>query len=202
MPRRWTAGRWRTRPGRPRRDEIARIWSSEGRLEADRSAPAENASPKSPGRPTSRPTRQALAAHGSLAVPLVPYATTARRWPRSAGMLKSELPRDLAERLKIVDEVIEAQAATGPSIDDPNVTQLGRDAFGTLGRARSPTGPRWPRSSSGMPIAGPTGSPGDHRGSSVALGAARACKAPLEDWPRQTEAHLQPLAGALEVPVS
>ena len=46
------------------------------------------------------------------------------------GILKSEMPGALAERLRIVDEVIKIQEGVGILDGDPTVAQLGRDAFG------------------------------------------------------------------------
>ena len=46
------------------------------------------------------------------------------------GLLKSELPRRLADRLKIVDEVIKVRDVARTFDHDPTVIQLGRAAFG------------------------------------------------------------------------
>jgi very-short-patch-repair endonuclease len=47
------------------------------------------------------------------------------------GILKGEAPRGLSERLKLVDAVISTQATSKSLDEDPLLTQMGRDAFGT-----------------------------------------------------------------------
>ena len=74
--------------------------------------------------------RRALAAHGSS------WFRWLHRDYRAAmatirGIMKGELPKAPAERLRIVDAVIETQAAARSLDDDPDVGQLGGDAFGT-----------------------------------------------------------------------
>ncbi len=46
------------------------------------------------------------------------------------GLLRSEVPGSLAERLKIIDEAIKARDDSRVLDQDAAVTQLGRDAFG------------------------------------------------------------------------
>jgi hypothetical protein len=74
-------------------------------------------------------TRRSLATHGRSLF----------RWFRKdyrkslamlRGLLKSELPRTLAERLDLVDEIIAIQDGLKTLDHDPIVAQLGRDAFG------------------------------------------------------------------------
>jgi very-short-patch-repair endonuclease len=74
-------------------------------------------------------TRRVLATHGRSLF----------RWFRKEyresiaslrGILKAEMPGSLAERLKILDEVIGVQDGVRALDQDPTVSQLGRDAFG------------------------------------------------------------------------
>jgi hypothetical protein len=56
------------------------------------------------------------------------------------------LPRSPGERLKIVDAIIEDQTATRSLDDDPEISQVGRDAFGTFWKVRNPIRRDWPPS--------------------------------------------------------
>lgn len=47
------------------------------------------------------------------------------------GILKGEAPRELSERLRLLDAVISTQATSRSLDEDPTLSQTGRDAFGT-----------------------------------------------------------------------
>ncbi len=123
-----------------RRDDIARIVERGQALSASRSAMAETASPLA-WQTDLAAARRDIAAHGHSWF----------RWFRPdyrkamatlRGILKGDAPRSPAERLKIIDTVIETQAETRSLDDDPDIRQLGRDAFGSAWKG---TNSDWPR---------------------------------------------------------
>jgi very-short-patch-repair endonuclease len=112
-----------------RRDEIARIVERGQALSASRSALAETALPLA-WQTDLEAARRGIAAHGAS------WFRWLRRDYRSAmatlrGIMKGEMPKGPVERLRIIDAVIETQAATRSLDDDPDISRLGRDAFGT-----------------------------------------------------------------------
>ncbi len=124
-----------------RRDEIARIVEKGQVLSASQSALAETASPLA-WQTDLEATRRGLAAHGSS------WFRWLHRDYRQAmatlrGIMKGEVPKSPVERLKIVDAVIETQTATR-SLDDPDLGQLGRDAFGTYWKGTKSDWADWP----------------------------------------------------------
>ena len=102
--------------------------------------------------------RRALATHGRSLLPLVPEGLprSARHAPRG---LQVGDARSAAERLKIVDRGDQSGLLVAGLIRTDR-GQLGRDAFGDRGKARSPTGQPWTQSKNGTPIAGRLRRPG------------------------------------------
>ena len=122
------------------RDEIVRIVERGQAFAAGRSTLAEIVSPVA-AQTDLAAARRSLAAHGSS------WFRWLRRDYREAqatlrGILKGQSPKRLGEQLKLVDAVIESQAATRSIDDDPDIGQLGRDAFGTFWKG---TRSDWPR---------------------------------------------------------
>ena len=112
-----------------RQVDIARIVEQGQALAARRSAMDEIVAPVA-WQTDLDATRRSLVVHGSS------WLRWLRRDYRSAlatlrSILKGELPRNRGDRLKIVDAVIEIQTSTRSLDDDPDISQVGRDAFGT-----------------------------------------------------------------------
>ena len=114
---------WQTR-----HDEIARIVERGQAIAASHAELARTTSPIA-WQTDLEATRRGIAAHGHS------WFRWLNRDYRSAlatlrGVLKGEPPKSQAERLKIIDAVIETQTATRSLEEDPDIRQLGRDAFG------------------------------------------------------------------------
>lgn len=138
-------------------------------------------------------TRRSLATHGRS---LFRWFRTDYRQALATlrGLLRSDLPRTLAERLDLLDEVIRIQDSLKILEHDPAVAQLGRDAFGSLWRSAKSDWDALGRIIEWDSQCRDAEVPWDHRGILARLGGAEALQAPL----RTVSARLKPTAGRLQ----
>jgi very-short-patch-repair endonuclease/DNA polymerase III delta prime subunit len=111
-----------------RRDELTRL-VERGRAHAESVAGLRDRWAEAAWQVDFSATRQSLETHGRSL-----FRWFRREYRDSIAslrrLLKVELPKTLAERLRLVDSMIEAQEGSRSLDQDPILSQLGRDAFG------------------------------------------------------------------------
>jgi very-short-patch-repair endonuclease len=110
------------------------------------------------------------------------------------GLLRSDLPRTLAERLDLVDEVTRIQDGLKTPDQDPAVARLGRDAFGDAWNGAKSDWDALGRIIDWDSECRSAGAPWDHRGILARLGGPDALQAPL----RTVSARLKPASARLQ----